>query len=146
MKRMIALLLLAALLLAGCQAPAAPADEAQTDADAFPPVELVSENGAAPAPEERYPQYAAQALPGGLEIATAQCAAQGRLYTGGLAGQEPGLYVQDEAGTETALALPEDTEYLYAAAPWGDGCVVLCGSMPARYQDAAGSVFSTENP
>ena len=147
MKRMIALLLLAALLLTGCQAPAAPADEPIQDADAFPPVELVSEDGAAPpATEERYPQYAAQPLPGGLEIATAQCAAHGQLYTGGLAGQEPGLYVQDEAGTETALELPEDAAYLYAAAPWGDGCAVLCGSLPARYQDAAGSVISTENP
>lgn len=146
MKRMIALLLLAALLLTGCQAPAAPADEAKQDADTFPPVELVSEDGAALAPEGTYPQYVAQPLPGGLEIATAQCAAHGRLYTGGLAGQAPGLFVQDEAGAETALALPEDTEYLYAAAPWEDGCAVLCGSLPAQYQDAAGSVISTENP
>ena len=51
MKRMIALLLLAALLLMGCQAPAAPADEPIQDADAFPPVEVVSEDGAAPTPE-----------------------------------------------------------------------------------------------
>ena len=140
MKRMIALLLLAALLLAGCQAPAAPADEPIQDAVAFPPVGLVSGGDTAPAPEGRYPQYAAQPLPGGLEIATAQCAAHGQLYTGGLAGQAPGLYVQDEAGTETALELPEDTEYLYATAPWGDGCVVLCGSMPAGYVDELGNL------
>lgn len=141
-------LLLVCLLLTGCRGPVRqevvpPSASAQKQADK-PAQSDISEPAAA---EETHLQYAVQPLPGNLEIATVQCAANGRLYTGGLAGQSPGLYVQDEAGTETALALPEDTEYLYAAAPWGNGCAVLCGSMPAGYQDELGNfVRLTDEP
>lgn len=131
-------LLLLCLVLTGCQG----AERMET---APPSVTQIAAPETADT-DEFYLQYETQPLPGGLELATAQCAANGRIYTGGLTGTVPELYVQDEAGTETALPLPEDAEYLYAAAPWEDGCAVLYGSLPAQYRDAAGSVISTEDP
>ena len=126
------------LVLTGCQ-------EAEKPETALPPVTQIEAPGPAKT-DDFYFRYETQPLPGGLELATAQCAADGLLYTGGLTGTAPGLYVQDEAGTETALPLPEDAEYLYAAVPWEDGCAVLYGSRPAQYQDGAGSVIFTEDP
>ena len=76
------------LVLTGCQ-------EAEKPETASPPVTQIEAPGPAKT-DDFYFRYETQPLPGGLELATAQCAADGLLYTGGLTGSAPGLYVQDE--------------------------------------------------
>lgn len=153
MKKLLCILL-CLLLLTGCGAEAAPdvleglPAAAETDAPAgsspaadAAPIESVDEDG-----DSRYLTYDTLALPGGIEMAVAQCLLGDRIYAGGLSRDGAVLAWTDLNGKGGVLELPEDITYIYALCPAGDGFVLLGGDAPSGYRSWDGSVVLTDDP
>lgn len=153
MKKLLCILL-CLLLLTGCGAEAAPEvleglpAAAETDAPASSspaadaaPIESVDEDG-----DSRYLTYDTLELPGGIEMAVAQCLLGDRIYAGGLSRDGAVLAWTDLNGTGGVLKLPEDITYIYALCPAGDGFVLLGGDAPSSYRNWDGGIVLTDDP
>lgn len=141
------ILLLTLLLLCGCGKDAGELPES------LPPSLAAEEQMTEPEPTaaettetEFHLAYTSMDLPCGLGNATAQCVAEEKIITGGMAEDGAKLTWMTTDGQSGELEKPDGAEFFYALCAEEKGFTLLCGSCPGGYYDFRGDLVETEKP
>ncbi len=134
MKKLISSAVVLSLLLALCACAAKPEVDKAPDSN--------STNGEWRLKEKRY------SLPEGMAVYTRLCAAEDKLFLGGMDENSLAVFGKsdfDGSGAEL-ISLPRDCEYIHAMCQTKDGISILAGDYPQGYTDVNGSFCEGASP
>lgn len=157
-QKLLSLILSILIIFCGCSAqkevtslelpggPAAPQESLDLNAVPSAPTVEIDTTQKETDNETYYLERQRLSLPEPLLSVTAQTVLDDTILVGGLSTDGVALVWMTLEGDSGTLQLPDSTEYLYALSPDDNGGFwLLCGSVPAAYRDAFGSVVIQDN-